>query len=439
MPNGTLYNDYSYLVNNTIRINQKMRIAIIHHIYKSFIISLMIKTDPISKKTGSKSGGSADLAFAIVVLASYFAMFSALKNPNVFRLIAMVLLGIAYISLGIYGYSFCLNSKKNRLTILYFFVQVIIGGLIVFLGEGSGFSAILLLPLAGHAVVLTSGYWLYFLNAVIVIGYALAVRASSGDWSTVISTLPAITAGLIYIMIFTQMALDEEYSREKSEKLYEELEVANIRLLKYANEIEELATMQERNRLAREIHDGLGHYLTTILIQLQAAEALLSKDKNKALESIEIARSQSKLALIDVRQSVSAFRYDPYNQQDMDEMILKALKPCEWVGINANYEIIGEIRPLSGIVQSTIFRVAQETVNNTCKYSHASNYAFIINYSLEDHLTINISDDGIGTNQVQGGYGILGLEERIELLNGSLLVTSQENQGFKLEIVLPYE
>lgn len=397
---------------------------------------------PIKDFTKTKNlnkGGSADLAFAIVVLASYFAMFSALRNPNVVRLIAMVLLGIAYISIGIYGYSYCLKVRRSRVTIIYFFVQVLIGGLIVFFGEGSGFSAILLLPLAGHAVVLTSGYWLYFLNAIIVIGYALAVRANSGNWSTVISTLPAITAGLIYIMIFTQMALDEENSREKSEKLYEELEVANIRLLKYANEIEELATMQERSRLAREIHDGLGHYLTTILIQLQAAEALLSKDKNKALESIEIARTQSKLALIDVRQSVSAFRYDPYNPEDMDEMILKALKPCEWVGIKAHYSITGEIKPLSGIVQSTIFRVAQETVNNTCKYSQASNYAFIIDYSQDDHLTINISDDGVGTNQVQGGYGILGLQERIELLNGTLIVTSQENEGFKLEIRLPYE
>ncbi len=390
-----------------------------------------------SKSIGT--GGSADLAFAIVVLASYFAMFSALKNPNIFRLIVMVLLGIAYIFIGIYGYSFCLRKNRSQLTILYFFVQVILGSLIVFLGQGSGFSAILLLPLAGHAVVLTSGYWLYFLNGVIVLGYVFAVRVYSGSWSDVMSTLPAIIAGLIYIMIFTQMALDEENSRQKAEKIYEELEVANIRLLKYANEIEEMATIQERNRLAREIHDGLGHYLTTILIQLQAAEAVLPKDRQKALESIQKARSQSKLALIDVRQSVSAFRFDDLKPEEVDQMLLRALKPCEWVGIQSTYHEIGEKKSLSGIILSTLFRIAQETVNNTCKYSGAKNYTFTVNYSQEDKMKIFIDDDGGGTDNFDGGFGLLGLRERIELLNGELMIKSKKDEGFHLEIVLPYE
>ncbi len=390
-----------------------------------------------SKSIGT--GGSADLAFAIVVLASYFAMFSALKTPNIFRLSVMVLLGIAYISIGIYGYSFCLRRNRSQLTILYFLVQVILGSMIVFLGEGSGFSAILLLPLAGHAVVLTSGYWLYFLNGVIVLGYVFAVRAYSGSWSDVMSTLPAIIAGLIYIMIFTQMALDEENSRQKAEKLYEELEVANIRLLKYANEIEEMATIQERNRLAREIHDGLGHYLTTILIQLQAAEAILPKDREKALESIRKACSQSKLALIDVRQSVSAFRFDDLKPEEVDQMLLRALKPCEWIGIQSAYREIGDKKPLSGIVLSTLFRIAQETVNNTCKYSGAKNYIFTVNYNQEDKMRILIDDDGVGAENFEGGFGLIGLRERIELLNGELFIKSTKDEGFHLEIILPYE
>jgi signal transduction histidine kinase len=253
------------------------------------------------------------------------------------------------------------------------------------------------------------------------------------------SSLPAIIAGLIYIMIFTQMALDEESSRRKAEKLYEELEIANIRLMKYADEIEELATIQERNRLAREIHDGLGHYLTTVLIQLQAAEALLPSDHQKAKEAIEKARSQSKLALIDVRQSVSAFRYDTHHPEDIDDMIVKALKPCEWVGIQSNYIVLGERAEISGLIQSTIFRIAQETVNNACKYSRASNYSFTIDYQHSDKLLITIVDDGVGSNQLEGGYGILGLRERVELLNGSLKISSKEGEGVTMEIELPYE
>jgi len=240
-------------------------------------------------------------------------------------------------------------------------------------------------------------------------------------------------------MIFTQMALDEEFSRQRAEKLYDELEIANTKLINYANEIEELATIQERNRLAREIHDGLGHYLTTILIQLQAAEAVLPHDKEKALDAIDKARNQSKLALIDVRKSVSSIRHDPYNPEDLDSLIKKALTPCEWVGIKSNFNIIGEKRNLSNIINSTIFRIVQETVNNTCKYSEARNY--FLDLDFEDHqvLKIRIHDDGIGTETIHGGFGLIGLTERIELINGTINIITAPNQGFTLNICLPYE
>ncbi len=87
-------------------------------------------------------------------------------------------------------------------------------------------------------------------------------------------------------MVFTQMALDEEKSRREVERLVDKLETANVKLRKYADEVEELAIIQERNRLAREIHDGLGHYLTTIHMQLQAAEVIIDKDRDKAMSAI---------------------------------------------------------------------------------------------------------------------------------------------------------
>jgi signal transduction histidine kinase len=390
-------------------------------------------------KNNLRTSGSVDLAFAIVVLASYFAMFSSLQSPKIFKIIIMVALGIAYISLGIYGYAYCQKRNNLKLTFLYFLVQVVLGSTIVYLGEGLGFSAILLLPLAGHAVVMFSGYGLYLICGYIVLGYLIAVRFYSGGWGSVWPTLPTIIAGLIYIMIFTQMAMDEEISRQRAEKLYDELEEANTKLLKYANEIEELATIQERNRLAREIHDGLGHYLTTILIQLQAAEAILPSDAKKALDAIEKAKDQSKLALIDVRKSVSAFRDDLYTPEDLDTLIKMALEPCKWVEINTDYTRLGEKRNVSNIVKTTVFRIVQETVNNACKYSMAKNYLLTMDYQNADQMRIHISDDGIGSDSPHGGFGLIGLKERIELINGTIMITTSPNKGFNLEITLPYE
>ncbi len=144
-----------------------------------------------------KTGGSADLAFAVVVLASYFAMFSSLTEPNLIKLIIMVTLGIAYISIGIYGFAFCLKMNQFEIMLLYFFIQISIGSIIIFLGQGAGISAILLLPLAGHAVVMAPGYWLYLINGFIVAGYIFAVKFHSGNWNEVWTTLPTVLAGLI--------------------------------------------------------------------------------------------------------------------------------------------------------------------------------------------------------------------------------------------------
>ncbi len=228
--------------------------------------------------------GSADLAFAVVVLASYFAMFSSLKETNLTKLLLMVILGIAYIGIGIYGYNFVTNQKNPIWILLYFLIQIPIGSIIVYLGNGSGFSAILLLPLAGHAVVLAPGYWLYLINLFIVFGYVWAVRKYTGNLNEVWSTLPTVLAGLIYIMVFTQMAIDEERSKREVERLVLELEDVNDKLRSYANEVEQLTVIKERNRIAREIHDGLGHYLTTIHMQLQAAQAIIDENPEKAKE-----------------------------------------------------------------------------------------------------------------------------------------------------------
>jgi signal transduction histidine kinase len=394
---------------------------------------------PVFPYSYYKSGGSSDLAFAVVVLASYFAMFSSISDPNLMRLILMVFLGIAYISIGIYGYSFCLKKLRFEYMILYFLIQIPIGSLIVFLGQGSGFSALLLLPLAGHAVVMAPGYWLYFINGIIVSGYILSVKMHTGSWNEVWTTLPAVLAGLIYIMVFTQMALEEELSRRESERLNSELETANNRLKIYAEEVEKLTIIQERNRLAREIHDGLGHYLTTINMQLQAAHAIIETDVKKADEAIEKARNQSKLALIDVRKSVSALRYDPGNIESINSVIEKAIRPCEWVGIEPHFDVIGLEKPISNTIHSTIFRIAQETVNNTCKYSNAKNYFFILDYLNPKRLCIRISDDGLGAKNHEGGFGLLGLKERIELLDGNIDIQSFPSKGFQLEIELPYD
>jgi signal transduction histidine kinase len=383
--------------------------------------------------------GSGDLAFAIVVLASYFAMFSSLSETNLWRLLIMVLLGIIYITIGIYGFNYVNKKRTFNWIVLYFFIQIPIGSVIVFLGKGAGFTAILLLPLAGHAVFLAPGYWLYVVNIFIVIGYIFSVNSYSKDLNSVWSTLPTILAGLIYIMVFTQMAIDEERSKKEVERLVLELEDVNAKLRTYAEEVEQLTVIKERNRIAREIHDGLGHYLTTIHMQLQAAQVVIDEDKNKAKDSIEKARSQSQMALIDVRRSISTLRYDLTEKESINDALDRAIRPCDWIGIRSHLQILGEERNLDPSIKSTIFRIVQETVNNTCKYSKAENYFCNLDFSNDKIISLQIYDDGLGMKDFKTGFGLQGLRERIELLEGNLSITTTQNSGFRIEIELPYE
>src|SRR5512133_1331337 len=93
-----------------------------------------------------KPGSNADIAFAVVVLASYFATFAATRQARIFDILLMIFLGIAYIVMGIYGYAYCAKSPLPVIRLGYFLIQIPLGGLIVSLGKGAGYNALMLIP-----------------------------------------------------------------------------------------------------------------------------------------------------------------------------------------------------------------------------------------------------------------------------------------------------
>jgi len=123
------------------------------------------------------------------------------------------------------------------------------------------------------------------------------------------------------VLIFTQMAVTEQKARKQQQRLAEELSEANKQLSEYAEQIKELTQTQERNRFAREIHDGLGHYLTTINMQINAANALIKNEPVKAAEMLEKAKRLITDALVDVRDSVYALREESPELEDLPERI----------------------------------------------------------------------------------------------------------------------
>jgi signal transduction histidine kinase len=233
------------------------------------------------------------------------------------------------------------------------------------------------------------------------------------------------------------MAVNEERARSEVEKLASDLAEANQSLRAYAMQAEELAITKERNRLAREIHDGLGHYLTTVFMQIQAARAVLKIDPEKALEALTKAQNLSQEALVDVRESVAALRDTPGSQHPLPEEVDGLLRACEGAGLLAELKILGAPRSLSPQAQQTVFRAVQEGINNACKHARAGRLWVTLDYSRVDRVKLLMQDDGIGAVELGGGFGLVGMRERVNLLSGEFAVITAPGEGFRLEVSIP--
>lgn len=384
-----------------------------------------------------KTSSTADLAFSVVVLVSYFAVFASIKEATIWDILLMAGLGIIYILVGIYGYAYCARSDLLIIRLGYFLVQLPLGGLIVSISKGGGFNAVLLLPLAGHAVLLLSELWVYVVNAGILLVYIISVGSYTSNWSDVWSGIPPFLAGLIFIIVFTQSLMNEERARKEVERLVRELQAANQGLREYALQVEELTIAEERNRIAREIHDGLGHSLTALHMEIQAARAVMGKDPAKADDLLSKAQQLTQETLADVRASVSALHADAEENLPLIEMIARLLNHCKSLDITTDLRILGTPRILSPQAHVTLYRATQESINNVIKHARARQVWVSLDYREPARICLVIQDDGIGVNDIKGGFGILGMRERVNLLNGSLKIKTAIGEGFRVEVSLP--
>jgi len=389
------------------------------------------------EKIINTTGDSINVAFTVVVLASYFATFSVLPTSSTLEIVLLVVIGIVYITVGTYGYMACSRHPSRALRLAYFVLQIPLGAAMVYLGKGAGFNAMVLLPLAGHSVFLLTSGWMLVCNAWVALAYVAAIGLANGDFASVLAGMPVFIAGQVFIVAFTQMAVGEERSRNQVERLLAELENANQQLRIYASQVEELTISRERNRLAREIHDGLGHYLTSIYMQIQAARAVADSQPQRAQESLSKAQNLAQEALADVRRSVSALRA-PEEDLPLAQRIGEMLRTCEASGMQAELEVRGTPADLPPAAHLALYRAAQEGLNNACKHAQAKHLWVVLDYTQKNSVSLNIRDDGLGSSENPGGgFGLIGIRERVQLLNGDFRITTRPGGGFLLEITLP--
>ncbi|MGC9089613.1 MAG: sensor histidine kinase [Caldisericia bacterium] len=228
-------------------------------------------------------------------------------------------------------------------------------------------------------------------------------------------------------------------SKEKSEKLLNELTFANEKLKEYAEKVEQLTILEERNRLSREMHDSIGHHLVTVSLQIEILKKIINEKPDESKNLIDTIKNEITKSLEELRNVVKTLRkpieFDIPIQESIKNLIetYSSLK-----GIKTNLEIDENLRELSDEYKITLFRVCQEALTNIEKHSKATEIWVKLKKE-NDEIVLKVEDNGVGFPEKLGetSFGLTGIKERANILNGKFSFENREEGGARIVFSVP--
>jgi signal transduction histidine kinase len=204
------------------------------------------------------------------------------------------------------------------------------------------------------------------------------------------------------------------------------------------------AVLEERSRIARELHDVVAHHMSMIAIQAEAAPLKIPNLPPAAQETLTAIRGAAREALAETRRVVGLLRNGdelpervPQPGLDRLEELLEAGRQS---GLSVESTVVGVPRPLVGGVDLSAYRIVQEALSNAARYAPGARVCVGVHYG-RGALRVSVSDDGSSTvpeaAENGGGHGLVGMRERVAMLGGTL-VTGVHQGGFKVVAELPY-
>jgi signal transduction histidine kinase len=290
----------------------------------------------------------------------------------------------------------------------------------------------------------------YSLRAALIAGGAIAlgvlllvVFASQGQTAGQIAqNLMSLLAAFLYAFTFPLFMRRQWQQRERAEALVAELEAAQEQLRAHADQVEELAIIRERNRIAREIHDTLGHYLTILAVQLETALKLEEHADPRLHAELLEARRAAAECLAEVRQSLSALRPTDLTRLTLTEALARlahefesALPETEIV-----LDVEGDVDALAPELRVTLYRCAQEALTNVRKHAQATKALVRLRVN-GGQAELTVLDNGRGAEngaeEPPSGFGLQGIRERIALVGGRVTAGPEPGGGWRVEATLP--
>ena len=364
--------------------------------------------------------------------------FSALyfENAQQQRLLVLVVVFFVFIANNIYKYFL---NKQSKVYGILFIVDLIL---------------IYLLELNSRLLL---NYFLHLFYVIILLEATITLSIKNGIIIGILTILVSMIkfAYLVYykfnLLNFSQMiffllvntlvlvvAMFGEYNKQEKEKkeiLYRELLDTHKKLKEYTSEVQRLSVVEERNRIARDIHDNLGHNMTALIMQLQMADHYLQSDSPKSRELLVNSIRTAKDSLKSIREVVETLRGSTTSLSA--DKALKVLTEdfSEKTGATIDLQIEGKVTD-NQEASNAMYHILQEGLTNAVRHGNASKIWVQISFA-DESIAFCIKDNGTGAVTIKEGYGMKGIRERVHALGGSVEFKSKD--GFFVEGIIYLE
>lgn len=230
------------------------------------------------------------------------------------------------------------------------------------------------------------------------------------------------------------LSLEEEV-RIRTAELVETNEQLQASIKETIGAVQEVVSLEERNRVAHEIHDTVGHTLTSTIVQLEAVKRLLAKDIETAQTKLDSAQQLVRKGLEDIRSVVRMLRDDVLDS-DITESLAKLIADTRSItGIDIEYRI-EQLPPLPPLLKKTVYHALQEGLTNGIKHGESTRFQFVL-YFEEGRLHFSLKNNGKPLSLPTYGFGLSAMRERIRNFGGTMEVNSFPDWGFELSITIP--
>ncbi|MGD8404694.1 MAG: sensor histidine kinase [Anaerolineales bacterium] len=369
-----------------------------------------------------------------------FAIWSVFQNPALRRpLIAIVYIILVIVHILLHWVLGTIASQPRKV-FWYIIAQGILAFAISWMSGEIGMVFALFMGLLGEAVGLSGLNRRALLASVYFLMLGAVALAQTSELVSLGWTLLGVIPMILFVVVYVTLYVRQAEAREQAQTLLTELEAAHHQLSEYAAQVEDLTIAAERQRMARELHDTLSQGLAGLILQLEAADAHLTKERpERAQKIVADAMEQARATLADARRAIGDLRSSTDDFDGLEQALEAEVKRFEnATGLPCELEIRLNGEPPNSIVQTGL-RIVSEALTNVARHAQAS-HAWVQVDETESQLCLEIRDDGSGFDPEAieaGHYGLLGMRERARLAGGTLDVVSEKGNGAAIKVCLP--